>query len=107
MRRGFTSPRRTVAGSTPAARRAGMAQATSATTARVSVPRTKVAGSVGWTPNSSVRRNRVTTSAPARPMTPPISASRIPCRTISPNTLPRWAPSASRTPISRVRRATE
>src|SRR5215468_9931998 len=93
-------------GSTFAARRAGIQQATSATTVSKSAITTNVSGSVALTPNSKPDIRRVSATAAAEPIVTPIKARLIPCLMTSLSTLPARAPSAIRTPISRVRSET-
>src|SRR5262249_54131407 len=65
-------------GSTFAARRAGIQQATSATTLSKSAITTNVSGSVALTPNSKPDIRRVSAKAAPEPSATPIEASVIP-----------------------------
>src|SRR5262245_51046616 len=96
-----------VTGSTRVAARAGAQLAAIATAASASAAIAKTAGSVGLTPKSSDLSVRVTANAPTRPSATPPPARRTPSPTISRRTASAGAPSASRIPISRLRRATE
>src|SRR5262245_55275354 len=75
-----------IIGSTLVARRAGIQQARSATPANSITTTTKVAGSVGPTPNSKRFITPVNQKAPSSPTATPISASLIPCPMTSLNT---------------------
>src|SRR5262249_42248274 len=100
------SHRRAIIGSTFAARRAGIQQATSATESNSAPIKANVSGALALTPKSSVVIRRVKPKAATSPAPTPLSASLIPCPTTSLNTSPICAPSAIRTPISCVRCAT-
>ncbi len=82
------------------ARRAGSQLAMKAVPSRTSTTATNVAGSVGRTSYSTADMTRVRRNAPATPAATPTNASTIPCLTMSRNTDPGEAPSATRTPIS-------
>jgi hypothetical protein len=90
-------------GSTLAARRAGIMQASKEAAATSNAMIAKVRGSSVLTPKSRLSINLVNPKEPASPITTPISVSVIPCLTISVSTLPLRAPSAMRMPISCVR----
>src|SRR5688572_13566357 len=62
------------AGSTSAARRAGNQLAAMTTTRRTATAATRVTGSCGATPKSSVRAKRLLTTAPTIPTVPPAAA---------------------------------
>src|SRR5437773_271463 len=87
-------------------RRLVMALARTATTRSTPATVKKTHGDVALTPNSSVVRNRVRPSEAAMPMAMPAPVSRTPRNTTMPSTSVRLAPSAIRTPTSRVRCAT-
>lgn len=97
------SYRRATTGSTRVARRAGIQQAASATPINASVTATNVAGSEAFTPKSKLVIRRVSAKAAATPNTTPKKARRRPSLRTMRSTRPRSAPSAMRTPISRVR----
>src|SRR5581483_5431836 len=101
------SPRSAVAGSTCDARHAGPAPATSATSASVAAASAIVAGSWADRPYSKASTNRSVGTVAAQPAAMPTATSTSVSRSTSHRTLPSDAPSASRTPISFVRRATE
>src|SRR5262245_4771658 len=101
------SHRRAIIGSTFAARCAGIQQASSATAISSSGTAMNVTGSVALTPKSSDFINRVSAKEAANPIAMPASVSFIPCPVTILSTAPALAPSAIRTPISRVRCATE
>ena len=65
-----------------------------------------VSGSLGDTPYTTDWTNRPAQSIAPRPSTMPMATSRIDSLITMPTTVLRWAPSAMRTPISLVRRAT-
>ena len=67
---------------------------------------TNVKGSSALTPKRRLASRRVTIPAATNPIATPIPTSSAPCPTISRKTSRRSAPSAIRTPISRVRAAT-
>src|SRR5437899_3861157 len=93
-------------GSTRAARRAGNQPASRATALNNAIATTYATESVGATPNSSPRSTRVSTSAAMKPSANPIMAKRSEPPTTNRCTAAGSAPSAMRTPISLVRRAT-
>jgi hypothetical protein len=105
--RGSQSARNEVIGETRDVRTAGIAPAAIATTSSTAAATAYVHGSLGDTPKSSDASTEDTAIAAVIPSAAPVSASRR----VSPTTLARMrrldAPSAIRTPISGVRRATE
>src|SRR5262245_19144122 len=90
-------------GSTFVARRAGIQQASSATTVSSSAITMNVNGSVALTPNSNVFINRVSAYDAVSPIATPTRDNIIPCLTTSFITSRVCAPSAIRSPISCVR----
>src|SRR5580704_4332350 len=100
------SIRSAISGSLPAARRAGSQHAMAATQARTTITVAYETASSGETSNSSDAIARVASMAPATPMTMPAAVSVIPCRMIIRRMAAGDAPSAVRTPISRMRSAT-
>src|SRR5262249_26719917 len=94
-------------GSTLAARRAGRYDASIATAAKATATVVNVAGSSGCKPNRSDSRYRVSPAAPAIPIAMPARVSTRLLPRTSRMTSRLAAPSATRTPISRVRWATE
>src|SRR5207302_10511750 len=99
--------RRTIAGSTALARRAGRSAAADATSAIAAATKTRSRGSRSATPISQPRSRRQATSAAANPMPPPAAVSRRPSASTSRRTRAASAPSARRMPISRTRDDTE
>ncbi len=93
-------------GLTAAARRAGTNEATSATPKRSAVIVTKVHASSGSVSYRIWSRNRVSAIAPPTPTASPTAVTAAPCATTDRITRAGGAPSASRTPISRVRSVT-
>lgn len=93
-------------GSTEAAARAGNHDAAIDTIARTATDSEKMSGLIALTSNSRAPINRAQASVPASPKRMPISVSRALMPIIIRRTSPRRAPSAMRTPISRVRCAT-
>src|SRR6266508_5441932 len=100
------SQRNATSGSTFVARRAGTKQASKATAMSSSAIAANVAGSVALTLKSRFFIVRVNANDETRPSAKPINVSFMPCLTTSFNTSRCDAPSAIRTPISRVRCAT-
>jgi alpha-L-fucosidase len=101
------SSRSAVTGSMLAAFRAGHQLANSTVSANVAEADAKIRGSVALTPYKRLAISPASAYVAASPTTIPTSPSIIPSRTTIPITLPGCAPSATRTPISRVRAATE
>src|ERR1043165_8314836 len=101
------SYRKATIGSTLVARRAGKYDASRATARRMRATAPKVRGSVALTWNSMDGIKRIRMNAPTRPEMTPTMAVVMDWRSTSRSTLPALAPSAMRTPISRVRRAIE
>src|SRR5262245_5979944 len=101
------SRRSATIGSTFAARRAGIQHASIATKVSSGGITINVIGSVALTPYSSPPIRRVTAKAAASPAATPTSVRIIPCFSAIRSTSPGRAPSAMRTPISRVRWLTE
>src|SRR5499426_1331161 len=97
------SRRSATIGSTFAARRAGIQQASIATKVSSGGITTNVIGSVALTPYSRPPIRRVTAKAAANPAATPTSVRIIPCFSAIRSTSTGRAPSAMRTPISRVR----
>src|SRR5262245_53540380 len=97
------SHRRAIIESTLVARRAGIKQASSATTASDNEIRMNVSGSVAVTPYRSGSMTRVSANAPAIPSANPASVSFSPCPVTSHKMSRDRAPRARRTPISCVR----
>ena len=64
---------------------------------------TEVVGAIGPTPNRNADITRVSMSAMPIPLAMPMVVNHSPWRKDSFLTSPSWAPSAIRTPISRVR----
>lgn len=93
-------------GSTLVARRAGMKLARAATAARVSAAIAMVMGSWEPTPYRNDFTIRVAASAAGMPMAEPAITRIDDSRMTSHTTDDRDAPSATRIPISRVRRVT-
>src|SRR6188768_3601589 len=93
-------------GLTAAARLAGRYDASTAMTNNATVVAANVGRSSGSVSNSRVPRNRVRPAAPARPSTRPMPASTTPLLTTDRMSRDGDAPSARRTPISRVRKVT-
>ena len=89
------------------ARRAGTAQAASATIANNAITLAKTRGSSGRTPYISVATTFCTDAAPTIPKIKPITTSSNPSRRTSLRMPARVLPSATRIPISRVRWATK
>ena len=82
---------------------AGRYEATTATAVSKVATAAKVTGSVASTPCSSEEMKRVSPMAATSPITTPLQARNKPRRRTIP-LISRWpAPSAMRTPISRVR----
>ena len=98
--------RSAVTGLTLIARRAGTSVAAIATSASTPPTSTNVSGSVGATLNSIDAMNRVSATAAARPIALANSVSSSPCRSTMRIRSPGVAPSAARTPSSRVRLVT-
>src|SRR5262249_3923049 len=101
------SCRSTTIGSTVLARRAGSQAATAATASITNAPVERMRGSAGATPASRPCTSRVKAIADASPIAAPMSARRSPSPTTSMITRRASAPSATRTPISRIRVDTE
>src|SRR6185295_12826041 len=93
-------------GSTLEARRAGTAQASSATTIQMAPTLTCVVSAVAWIPACADARARVSGIESSSPIITPAAAMTRPCHTTSRKIAERAAPRAMRTPISRVRRLT-
>jgi hypothetical protein len=93
-------------GSTAAARRAGTSAATTPESISTAIAAAKTIGSCGttWKRNDSTNVERY--HAPATPNARPSPRCAMAPPMTRPMTPVRWAPSAIRTPISRVRRAT-
>src|SRR5688572_1531660 len=103
-RRGdYPSSRSVIAGSSRAARPAGIKPASIPMDAMAAHAMTNATGSSGETPNSSAFAKRVSANAPADPMTKPISTRFEASRRTCPTTSEDRAPSAIRMPISRRR----
>ena len=85
------------------ARRAGMTHAAEATNKATNATETNVGASFGLTPSRNGVRRREAPDAASIPMTSPVVVSTMPCRAMSLTTEPGVAPTATRTPISRVR----
>ena len=90
-------------GSTREARQAGTKQANTDTTASTATAAEKLNTSSGLTSNSRFERDRVAINAPPIPTAEPSTVRIAPSRDTWEMTLPRVAPSAIRTPNSRVR----
>jgi hypothetical protein len=103
---GRHSPRNAIAGSTRAARTAGISAASTAVPSIVAATRVSVAGSLPVTPTRKPSRSRPETIASTTPATSPGAAFQMLSPTIRPAMPAGDAPSARRTPISRVRLAT-
>lgn len=103
---GGYSDLKVIDGSTRAARHAGIQHAIPDTPSSSATTPRYVIGSSRDTPNSSVTRARLATTAPASPRTAPNAVMVIPWRTTSAWMSPRDAPSADLTPISRIRSVT-
>src|SRR5437016_13046162 len=97
------SVRSAAVGSTCMAWRAGTEQATSPTASSNAATVVRVAGSVGVTSYSMAARRRFASTAPTSPRTDPRPAIRKPRRITMRRTSRAVAPSAIRTPSSRVR----
>ena len=95
--------RSAVVGSSPAARRAGRNEASTAITMNSSATETNVTGSVGLTSRSMLASTRVNPNDASRPMPMPIALRKSPFPTIKRKMRYGAAPSAMRTPISAVR----
>src|ERR1700682_109218 len=95
-----------IAGSTRAARHAGTQHAMTDTPISSAIIPRYVVGSRGDTLNSKVMRARLAATAPLSPIRTPRPVSVIAWRNIRARILPRVAPSADRTPISRIRSVT-
>ena len=93
-------------GSTPAARRAGIHAATSATVAIKRGTRQNVIGSSALTSKRKLCSVRLSARVLARPMPQPAVARKRLCRTTLSTICQRCAPRASLSPISRVRQLT-
>ncbi|SPF37988.1 hypothetical protein SBA4_210018 [Candidatus Sulfopaludibacter sp. SbA4] len=89
-----------------AARRAGSQPAATADNNNAPAAPTTVTGSVGFNPNIMLSTNLPASSAPPMPTNNPTATGAASSRIIIAATAPRLAPSATRTPISGVRRAT-
>jgi hypothetical protein len=83
--------------------RAGTKHAAKATAASSAEIPANVIGSVGFTSNSIVCKNRVRASEPAKPEAKPEATISAPSPTAIFNMSPRCAPIAMRIPISFVR----
>src|SRR6185369_13361304 len=101
------SARSDTAGSTLAARIAGIQLASAAAPSSKAMAPTRVSGSLVLTPYTCEARARVPASAPVSPSATPSSAVRSPPPTTIRTRRRRSAPRAIRMPISRVRWATE
>jgi hypothetical protein len=100
------SLRRATIGSTPAARRAGITDASRAASASSSVATASITGSQGLTPNSWPVISLPAPIAAGMPIANPIPTYEKAPRSTIFTTLPRSAPNAMRTPISPVRCST-
>jgi hypothetical protein len=94
-------------GSTEAARRAGMKVAAIDATANNVATQTRVTASHACTPNSKLRMDNDAPIEQMSPIASPVPVNHPACRSTSLYTELRFAPSAIRTPISRVRWLTE
>src|SRR6266850_700731 len=103
----FYSYRSETIGSTRIARRAGIQQARQPTIRISAAPAENVHGSLDFTPYNSLAITRTAPSAPAAPSAAPHARRVSPCPMTIRSTSAGPAPNAIRTPISRVRRATE
>ena len=102
----FHSALRATIGSTFAALRAGIQQASNATiSCRIAIT-VNVSGSVALTPKSKPCSNRVSAKAVSKPRPMPITINLMPCHKTSLRIALVCAPSASRMPISCVRSVT-
>src|SRR2546422_8741650 len=100
------SHRNATIASTRDAWRAGTYPATIVTASTASVAASTVAGSYGLTSNNCARSSRAAASAIGMPSATPVTTIASVSRRIMRWMTPPLAPSAMRTPISRVRRAT-
>src|SRR5215831_18134496 len=100
---GDHSDRIAVSGSIDAARRAGMSVAATATSVTIPIATVSTRGSRGLMPTRIVDRAPVEAIDSSKPTATPTHASRIPCPTTRRKMTGNCAPSATRTPISRVR----
>src|SRR5580698_3613924 len=103
---GDYSSRSAAMGSSLAARCAGKKLATAATSVSATMASVRVSGSWGLRPYSIDSAARATASVSTVPTANPITSMVPASRMIMPTTSLRWAPSATRRPISLVRRAT-
>jgi hypothetical protein len=94
-------------GSTEAARRAGMNVAAIDATANNVATQTSVTASQACTPNSKLRMDNDAPIEQINPIVSPVPVSHPAWRSTNLYTEPLCAPSAMRTPISRVRWLTE
>ena len=94
-------------GSMDAARKAGSADAATASISTQSAASTSTSGSNGLTPNSIDYSNPEAAAAPASPITQPIAASFAPDSITSRTMAERCEPSVMRIAISCTREATE
>src|SRR5262249_25455986 len=101
------SCRKATIGSTFVARRAGMYEASVATRISRKATAAKVSGSVALISYNRDCMVRGRMNEATRPTPIPVKAVSKAWRRTSTSTLPELAPNAMRTPISRVRRATE
>src|SRR5262245_3127375 len=105
--RRYYSWRSAMTGSTREARRAGMRAAERPSPANVRIAAISVNPSHGLTPNRMVETILPPAAASGRPTSSPATTGVIDSVRIPRNTVIGRAPSAMRTPISAVRRATE
>lgn len=101
------SARRALTGSMRSARRAGIQAAARAVTARTSAAAAKIGGFTACVSNNTPAIARAATTAPHAPIAIPTATGHADARMTSPTTCQCLAPSAMRTPISRVRWTTE
>ena len=101
------SSRSACTGFTDAARRAGKKLAIKDAAASTSATQASVAGSQARTPNSRLRISIEVPMEASTPKTTPAPANHAACPITILVTADLWAPSAMRTPISRLRWATE
>jgi hypothetical protein len=100
------SQRSATTGSTAAARRAGKYEASNVVPISTRHAPASAAGSVAATPKRNARSGYPAASDSGTPTTSATAASRSASPTTMRSMVPRWAPKAMRTPISRVRRLT-
>src|SRR3954468_3322644 len=100
------SARSACAGSMRSARRTGSQCAARATAVRTAAAPANVTGSTGLTPKIRLPRKRVAISAATTPAPTPVATRTRPLESARRSTSARCAPTAIRTPTSRVRWAT-